>query len=287
MRNIINWKIENKSALILGIVAILCGFTIVGVGAILIFPSLFVYPTTMEIANYATFIATIVLIFTVLEMKEQRKTTYKPLIILKTSDDLYYQFIFDPDDKNPLFFSLVNKNIPLNDKENVANSQFQIFAYNLGLGAAQNIKIQYTCNYLKFIEEINEYKVNEDLEIIHSNNCIKIRFQRGRIKFNLKNHEYLSFDYILPANIEKNPLRIPLPEPFKHLYSALIFSSYYSDMQKVMKVPDITINITYNDIAGNLYKKEYVLKFKPRGIQGTLVHSILYSLGFLEIKELR
>ena len=280
------WKIENKSALVLGIAAILCGFTIVGVGAILFFPALLVFPTITEVASFATFLATIILIFTVFEMKEQRKTTYKPLVILKKSDDLYYQFIYDPNEKTPLFFKLVNNNIFITEKKNVKNSLFQIPAYNLGLGAAQNIKIQYLCDYLKFIEEIKEFTSDEDLEISYLNGCLKIRYELMCVELKLKNYESLSFDYILPSNIEKNPLLIPLPEPFKNLYSALIFSRYYSKVQKNMSVPEIHIIMTYNDIAGNSYKKEYNLKFKPRGIQGTLDHTILHSPGFLEIKEL-
>jgi len=161
-------KIENRSVLFLGIASIICGFFIVYIGAILFFPSYFVFPTISDVGNAATFLATIVLILTILEMREQRRTSYKPLIILKKSDDLYYQFIFDPDEKDPLFFKLVDKDIFIQDKEKVADSKFKIPAYNLGLGAAQNVKICYSCNYLKFIEEIKDFKIDEDFALLKS-----------------------------------------------------------------------------------------------------------------------
>jgi len=256
--------------------------------AILLFvPSLFVFPTITDIASIATLITTILVYITIREMQKQRQAAYKPLIFLNNSKDLYYLFIFDPDENNnPIFFSLVNDNILLEDREKVDKSQFRITAYNLGVGVATNIKVQFNFDYSKFLEKIKEFTIYKNLEIICGDNEISFRGLDCCVKLYLKNKDCKLFDYLLPVNIEKNTLQIQLPEPFKYLYSALIFSQYYSDKRQDLKIPDMELTITYNDIAGNIYKKGYVLKFKPFGTDITISNTILHSSGFLEIKEL-
>lgn len=278
---------KTKLPLLLAIIVIILGFIIGLIGAFLFFPDLIKYPKITDLADFATLAATIILLLTILEMREQRKLTSKPSLIISNPRELYYEFIYDPGDKNPFNFALVDKNISIKNKDDVQKSQFLIKMYNIGFGASKDVKIQFKCDYSKFVERINQANVEQDFEISYSDGCVKIRYERATFKFLLLNFDYQLFDYILPIAIENKPVLIKLPQPFEFLYSSLIFSKFYSEMRNVpeyFQVPDIHLNITYSDIAQNEYKAKYILKFKHEGIQGTLENAILYGSGYLEIK---
>ena len=263
------------------------GFFIAAIGVMIFFPALFTYPKISDIADFATLIATIVLIFTIFEMKEQRKTTYKPSIILIGSKELYYQFIFDPDRNSPLKFEMVNKHVFIGDKKEVNNSKFRIQGYNLGLGSANNVKIQFKYDYEKFVENIKKIDVKKDFEINLLNERVNIHFNELGVGFPIENFNYQSYDYLLPVNIDKNPLLIHIPAPFQHLYSAQIFSTFYSEAKskpRFFEIPDIHMAITYQDIAGNNYSQKYLLKFRHTGIQNTFMNTFVNAAGYLEIK---
>jgi len=278
---------ETRMPLILGIVSIIFGFFIVYCSSILFFPTLFIFPTISDLANFATLIATIILIFTILEMKEQRKTTYKPLVIVSNSEDLYYQFIYHPERNHPFFFEVVNKDIFIENETDVKSSLFRIKSFNIGLGAAKNIKIHFKYDVSKFVEMIQQCKMEKELKISYNDQKVKILYDDSSIELPLNNSNIQSFDYLLPANVDNNPLLIKLPKAFEFLYSAMLFSKFYSQMKHVdfIKIPDVNMTVTYSDIAGNETTDEYLLKFKHFGIQGTFFSTFVYAQGFLEIKS--
>jgi len=220
-------------------------------------------------------------------MKEQRKTTYKPTIVLNNSNELYYQFIFDPERKSILHFELVNKNVFIGDEKEVDNSQFRIKGYNIGLGTANNIRIHFKYDFVKFVEKISNVNFPKKFEINCSNDKVQLNFDTIGTRFPIETYNHQSFDFLLPVNIDKEPIHIKIPQPFQILYSALIFSTFYSEQKNIplIKIPDIHMIITYNDIAGNEYSQKYLLKFKHSSIQCNFLNTFTNASGYLEIMK--
>ena len=98
--------------------------------------------------RYLTFLTLLVIYFTLFELKNQRESIYKPDLILSSSKSFY---MYREKNNRKYFPSIwVNQRIDVNDKKlrnNLINdpkrNMISIPLYNIGMGAAKNVKINW------------------------------------------------------------------------------------------------------------------------------------------------
>lgn len=226
------------------------------------------------IASIGTFISAIIAVKTLLEVKKQRLSTYKPELFLK-SFVVYIQ-------KSPLFlnpnelilFKIENFNEYNNDE--ALKKEFNISPLykieNLGFGIAKNVKVTWTFDIAKALrilkKEFNqdfylyEYKPLEYTFLKKKNN------ENFQIAFINKNNIIQTTDYIPPINVKEHTHYHSIPKDitvlhflyfiFKNKLTERINENYCNS--DFTSFPKIKMTVEYYDINNRKYTKKY--KFK-------------------------
>jgi hypothetical protein len=216
---------------------------------------------------------TIVAFRTLLEIKAQRETTYRPDIIV--DEGLFYIYSYKSDKGEfPVEYTYEKKN-QLYHCENFTISSFSINLFNIGLAAAKEIQIEYSFDLDKISSIINEQnktlpadkiinikKGNAFLEFKAAENAV-VRSSYHAIDSQLKRE----INHILPVNISSNPIKIALPTYILEIHSILIYSFWMNDTKdnEFPELPIINLKISYFDIGNNKHSKEYELSILYHG----------------------
>lgn len=224
-------------------------------------------------ASIGTFISSIIAIYTLLEVKKQRLSTYKPQILLKSF--LVYinksPLCLEPEELQ-LFktenFNEYKDNTSIK-KEYEVSSLYKI--ENLGFGIAKNIKVTWNFDMqkaLKLLEKelsqefhLNQYKPLNYYFIHKKNN--------EKFQITLKNEKEIiqTTDYITPINIKEHAHYHSIPKDVTIIHflyfifknkltnTVNINNSYDSEFENF---PVIKLKIEYFD----LNDKKYISKYK-------------------------
>ncbi len=227
-----------------------------------------------SIAGIGTFITSLIAIFTLIEVKKQRLSMYKPDVLIKA--------FLVAISKSPLILEkdeLVEyKSLDFNDHSNNYNdAEFSVVPYykvnNLGLGVAKQIKCQWKFDHVRAIQLI-EKKLPKNYTFSHEK-ALNLYFMS-----NIENEDFhLSFnanlnphciDYIAPINIQQHhhlhsvPKVIVLCHFLYLLFENKLLSKsgenfQYYDFDKI-KFPNPVLQIEYLDLNNKKYKKSFKLK---------------------------
>lgn len=214
-----------------------------------------IYFAIQILASIGTFVSSVMVFFTLKEMKEQRKLSTKPEIAL--SNEKVNVFISKSCNKKCLWstereiFSSCDLDLNTND--------VKLKGFNIGLGAAKNIHVKWKYDICKIV---NLIKNDENLEV-----NIKLDDNSLRIDYKLifLNNE-VKFNYLLPVNIDNNYLDIDFPQPYIELCTILLYSDI-KEFQNIdrkfyfMNLPELELELIYDDISKNNYVKTYKIFF--------------------------
>lgn len=225
------------------------------------------------VASIATAVYTFVAFKTLLEIKAQRETSYRPDIIIEENDFYIYSCetskgLFPTEytyQKNPNDYKTTHLNI----------NSFNINLYNIGLATAKEVNIEYSFDLesiISIIKKMNETLPKEKIidieynkkfiEFIPSENAVSTKSFHS-ITNQLKNN----VNHILPISISNNSIKILLPSYVLQLYSILIYNTWL-DNSKSKEFPDlplINLKFEYLDIGNKKHKKEYELSIQYNG----------------------
>lgn len=217
--------------------------------------------TTDNFINYVTGISTLftslIILLTLFEMKQQRVSTYKPVIVVK---DVILKVKWESEDL--LQFTI--NGIKPSDLDNVNKQISKGFElYNIGSGAAQKIKILFDFNSKEIIEAIKKFHVKSQIEI----DTFTISSESTAFFYQQDIENEKNIDYILPANIDSKPVFINLPHRFTVLF--LIYEYFFFNSSKELidsigqnndfKKGKLTIH--YQDIGNEQYCKKFDVEF--------------------------
>ena len=226
------------------------------------------------LAGIGTFIASIVAVFTLVEVKKQRLAIYQPEVLIKS-------FLIAIS-KSPLLKEsnelLEYKTLDFNDhSKNFDGTKFSVstnyIVNNLGFGVASNVKCKWNFDYAKSIKLIEKvmpqrysFSYYESLKTYFLNNMHNEEFQ---LSFNV-NMEAVYIDYIAPISVEKHYHEHSIPRAITlchYLYLLFVLglngrageNFNHLDFSEY-KFPTPKLEIEYFDINGKKYRRTFTFK---------------------------
>lgn len=230
-----------------------------------------------------TAIGIFISVFTLLEMKSQRETSYKPKLFVDGSSFVVKSLEIE-DIKFPIYW--VKKN---NDSiiKTIASPSFKLDCYNIGFGTAKNVTLTYSYNLKEFMSFVKK-KIDKTGKREKGKHCgwsttynkynnlfppeCAAYYLENEPPFeycydyNVNYNRYIS--YILPVNIDKKAFSISIPEAFLSLLNIYVYenkrkSLYYLDNDSI---PKINIKLKYYDISNNLIEETITITTIINGI---------------------
>ena len=231
---------------------------------------------------FVTFGTLIVIYLTLLEMKRQRETIYKPDVVLKSSGRF---FIYNEEDNRFICLpslwveeettktKIFSKNTSLEEYErlkmpdqetfqelikNPNRNEVGIPLFNIGKGAAKNIEIKWEFDRDKYLKEI-ETKNIKNLQK-------KIEFYGTFTpSSNISQNSYFSrkIDYIMPSTkdmLDETSEKVYIPYDFQFLFNKYIIMEKEEDM--FISSILLKLNISYDDLANQRHFKTFIFNFE-------------------------
>jgi len=252
---------------------------------------------TSILGQFATWFTLIIVFLTLREMEKQRKASQKPeLIITNISLHGYYK---DDDDMH-----IISQwsNIQINDNKTDIIKGPKIFIYNIGAGAAKEIKIKWDFDIQGTIKHIQDYSYHNSIPIIVSthNNFLHIETKDRKVVINVKLESNPEYAYLMPASITSQGLEVHLPWTFMELLSILVFIGKHQLDKKsndgsvvqledsFFEFPTLHCGLSYLDIGGEKYSKKFdvtVTMFAIRTFEKEFNSTKPAFNGMVEFKE--
>jgi hypothetical protein len=231
-----------------------------------------------------TIILAAISLFTLLEMKAQRLTTYKPELILASDK------FFTRESGEEISYGIVIKD-SMNENSYLTLKEIYLKLFNIG-ASAKNVEISYSYNLNTIVPLISNFihvYSMEDMEYYHLNRGIKV----GNIKLDgapieLIGATFTSFKYILNATYLENK-GIEIFIPTSYIQFLLLCMKTKQDEMGSAKffehgyIP-IYYTIKYDDIHNNGYTK--VFEIEPAFSSFSKLNSAIYIEFILKIKEI-
>lgn len=224
------------------------------------------------IASVGTFISAIIAIYTLLEIKKQRLSTYKPQLLLKSFIVYINKSPLCLESDELLLFKTENFNEYKNDTK--TKKEFEISSLykieNLGFGIAKNIKVSWIFDMqkaLKILEKefSQDFYFDEDkpLNYYFLHKKSDANFQTSFINERIK---IQTTDYIAPINVKEHTHYHTIPKDiivihflyfiFKNKLLETVnkntYGSYFENF------PKVELKVQYYD----LNKKKYINNYK-------------------------
>ena len=217
------------------------------------------------LTQIATWITVLLVLFTLFEMVKQRKATYKPDIVI--SNNSVYVYISQSGFPDIWLEERIAKGDIFETSE--PNLKFQLPIYNLGLGAARDIEIEWKYDHANFIKAVNQISTYSPKKFnLSMTDYDFLLFEipgKYRSYINLEGELINKKNFLLPYSMEDKSESISLPQGFMLLVSVYALC----DISKCLKershfpkfdIPQIDLSIKYNDIGGSTHSKTF--KFK-------------------------
>lgn len=223
----------------------------------------------------ATWITVVIVLFTLREMEKQRKSSYKPeLVIPRASINSYWKdhgtIVLPTFHIRELAEKSEKSKLDESDLDWKHQNNLRIF--NVGFGTAIQIEIQWTFDYDKVIDELQDYFYHNSIPII-LNIGTKNPLKLLKIEVNKSYGQFINiqtdlgstqYDYVLPASANPEGLRVQIPFTLLELLALSVFRTIHIssnsddgvfEIQDIL--PPIELQIQYKDIGLNYHKKTY------------------------------
>lgn len=238
--------------------------------------------TYEEAGGIATLFTSILVLFTLWEMKVQRESIYRPDVILKSSGKffMYKELngqVYLPSlwfkkgiDFDPIFWGdtiMVDEGkISIMEFDHLQEEgkieEIGIPLFNIGMGTAKNLTIKWQCNNKYTIDELLEMNKNKEIwplekELIWCKQTNNLKMESN-------------IDYLLPIDTESShkTLKINIPLNIQRYFN--LFLTLSLDLSKPLKklklatLPEILIVISYYDLVNEKHEKKFNIKFEGK-----------------------
>lgn len=225
------------------------------------------------LASIGAFISGIIAIYTLVEVKKQRLSTYKPELLLKSFLVSIHKSPLCLDPGEILLFKTQNFNEYLvNDNKQEFSTYPKYKIENLGFGIAKNIKIIWDFNMQKALEilktEMSEDYYFDQYKPLQYYFLSKKSDPQFQFSFINNNKTTQTTDYIAPINVKEHTHYHSIPTDittihflyfiFKNNLTNEINENNYS--MELNDLPQIEMKVQYYDLNNKKYTRKY--KFK-------------------------
>ena len=232
------------------------------------------------VAGGATFLNSVLVFFTLREMKRQRELSNQPEMAFQEKSFYVYN------DENCFPRIWVNQKIALAEGKEEKKS-FILDANNIGNGVARNVKIQWNIDINGFIERLSLIGIENYAKVKETNNVLLVSSEHSEHVFFLANigseHEF-----IMPGNECK--VAVYIPEVYLYLLSLMLF--IHVDKMKNKNTADFDLNfpnlksiISYENLTGKKYKRKFEISISPCMVTNGVQSDKEVSSGYIKVKK--
>ena len=220
------------------------------------------------ITTLSTFLTALASLAVIIEMRQQRKSSYKPDLIAVT------QF-FDAS-KSPLEDSVIPTCWRTREKDSSASekvhsshrSSFMIEIYNVGNGVAKDISFKWSYPISTLVDSVNSLAQDQIVKINSRSNWLMFdsyKYDNSKFRINLNSTSSYNENYLIPSSISHSPARIPVPFCYIRLVSTYVAlcelnepPSNTGDIRELpLNIPDINLNISFKDMDGAIIQRDF------------------------------
>lgn len=252
------------------------------------------------IGQIAAWITILLVFFTMREMEKQRKASQKPELIVPNVS------IFGYTNDNEIFIATHWSNKELKNDSYILGELPKVVIYNIGAGAAKEIKIKWDFDLKSTLQTIQDYCYKNSIPVVvdSQNGFLTIEFIGNESHSNIDAFANIEQPFIMPVSINSLGFEADLPLTFLNLVSILVFLKIHQSNMIIgekgefhvskysFEIPPLYFELHYGDIGGNRYKKKFDVKFKILMSRYPLIKFDNSSnnpifLGMFEFKEKR
>jgi hypothetical protein len=228
-----------------------------------------------SIASVAALATALASLWTVMEMKKQRESSYHPEIYISSQFVYFYARKFQGH-YEPFEYSL-DKLSPDEKNEHAKLDRISIGVHNIGIAAAKSISYQWKYDVEDMISKIKELNKNSFYEIHYEGGLLDIlpnTTEGGRSGFTSDDFKEFFLNYLLPSSFTEASSTIRVPQTYLNLFS-LYLSAFYTSFDKEVKkeefrqvdlkmedLPPLSLTFTYNDLGNKKQVKSFRLQFR-------------------------
>lgn len=227
------------------------------------------------ISGIGTFVSALVAMFTVLEIKKQRLSSYKPEIILDSFVSFLFADNFLSSDDNLRYKTTKyteNNQRPLKIVDKYIYIQYLL--QNVGFGTAKYIKGYWDFDYMKASKVLNKY-IGENLTIENDSEGFYIKDEMTDfwLFFRKSGLSKDTIDFILPESQGENGKGQVIPSIITQVFTYYIVFKYKIKVgvnedhcyEEFEELPKPTFKISYKDFNNKKHTKKFELSFKYAG----------------------
>lgn len=208
-------------------------------------------------SGIGTFLAAIATFLTVREVSKQRKTSYRPEIVVPR---ITFEGSADPRTGNKL--PSVWNTIPQGGDGAILA---KVPLINIGLGAAKNVSISWNFPVEETARVLAAMlnRINPDDMVTFRNGILSVKSASlGRFSTFWKNEQTARIDYVLPASTQSKPANVDIPHTYNWLVSSLILTAAQSKAVEFPRIAPLQISADYYDVADERRAAVYELELE-------------------------
>jgi len=222
------------------------------------------------VGQIATWLTIILVYFTLIEMRNQRKALQKPDVILPEATIYGYAYGYEGKD-TLLIASTWSDEKGLEDLESFSSQAGLIKLYNVGFGVAKNIVVKWTVDYNETVEQIRDYCYKNSVPLIVQLNKNNLSVIDG-VGYSPDDYSILdsafNHDFLMPVSIVSQGLEVSVPFALVELISIAVYlkahyTGHHLNENSELKVdlPPIALELSYDDLDNSRYSKRFDVIF--------------------------
>lgn len=213
------------------------------------------------VSNLATFLTMFIVLFTLLEMAKQRRSAYRPDIIITPP---HYFVYCRARHKRILSMTISSEELSeFGTSDRQRHDVIGLSGFNIGLGSAKSIDVTWDYSIHDLIRSISERDTKGSFTI-HKLPGSLLSLEIPEVMRTMSNTDHQeSFDYLLPTHVTNEAIQIRLPPAYLSLTSALLCLQWATaehwDTQ-ISQLPLVRMSVRYTDIGNNRHEKSFSIQ---------------------------
>jgi hypothetical protein len=170
----------------------------------------------------------------------------------------------------------------------VKHLSYNVNLYNIGLGAATNIKATWDFPVAEIAEKINKLAQQALVPAYYEYKNGILSFSSegyGQIGMVWRNEKTRSLDYLLPQSTVGEGTPLMLPCTFIHLISSYLYFRLVNKNANDFSVPPLSVLLEYGDISGGQHSVAFGLQVKMKMLSVPTDSQPMMMEGYIEPRK--
>jgi hypothetical protein len=243
------------------------------------------------VTGIAALVTAIATILTARQIKKQREASYRPELAF--SETRLYGYGSDGSGGIPATWSETE----IADYKNLlpVTSWYDLRLYNIGFGTAKNVEVSWDFPVSQMVEHVNVLAQRALQPAYH-------KYENGTVSLDSTKFPEINqiwsnqrrgnrIGYLLPTNINKDGVAVHIPPAFIHLGSCWLYfvisTDYRSPLADIDKIPPLTVDLHFEDMAGEPHRKSYNLYLEVHSITRPYESNMMKFEGQITVRDQR